>query len=396
MFSSPRHRALDDGDVREAGASDARSAIQAISGRRIAQMIETDGPGGAERMVAQLARGLVSVGCPSVVVVPAEGEGWIADQLAGSNVAIERVHLEGRTSVRCLGELAAVFRRHQIDLVHSHEFTMGVFGTWAARRAGLPHVITMHGGRYHASRGYRRLAMRTAVRFSGGVVAVSSEVGNVLSRDLRLPPGAVRVIPNGVLPAPRGQASVRQELGLVPTDRLVLSVGNLYEVKGHRYLLDALAEVAGAHPAVHVAIAGRGGEEPALRARAAALGIAHRVHLLGFRSDIGGLLAAANAFVLPSLSEGLPLALLEAMFSGLPIVATDVGEVRAVLEPDAGIVVPPADAAALAAAIARIMRDPDEAARLGKNAERRAAADFHFDRTLERYAALYAERLAAR
>ncbi len=372
------------------------AAIQAIAGRRVAQLIETSGPGGAEQMVAQLARALTSAGCPSIVVLPAVGESWLAEQLAGSGVPVERVHLEGRTSVRCLRELGAVFRKHRVDLVHSHEFTMGVYGTWAARRAWLPHVITMHGGRYHSSRWYRRLAMRAAVRASGGVVAVSSDVGRVLRRDLRLSASAVRVIPNGVVPASRAAGSVRQDLGLTPDDRLILSVGNLYPVKGHQYLLDAIAIVARAHPTVHVAIAGRGGEEPALRARAAALGIAHHVHLLGFRSDIGGLLAAADTFVLPSLSEGLPLALLEAMFAGLPIVATDVGAVRAVLEPDAGVVVPPADAASLAAAITRLLNNPRDAARLGANAGRRAAADFHFDRTLERYAALYAERLAER
>jgi glycosyltransferase involved in cell wall biosynthesis len=371
--------------------------LDRIHGRRIALLIESDGPGGAERMVAQLAAGLAAAGCPSVVVVPAAGEGWLATQLPESGVPVEHVRMDGPGSARCLPELAAVFRRHRIDLVHSHEFTMAVLGAWAARRAGLPHVITMHGGRYYAGRIHRRVAMWAAVRSSGDIVGVSDDVARALRRDLHLAAPAVRVVPNGVLPALRDPAapSLRSELGLAADARLLLALGNLYPVKGHRYLVDALA-LAAAHPDVHLILAGRGGEEADLRARAAELGIEHRVHLLGFRSDVGALIAAADVFVMPSLSEGLPLALLEAMFGERPIVATSVGEMPALLEPDAGIIVPPADAAALAGAITRLLDDRPAAARMAANARRRAVADFHFDRMLERYAGLYAQRLAGR
>ena len=369
--------------------------LEAIRGCRVALLIESDGPGGAERMVAQLATGLTRAGCPSVVVVPARGEGWLAAELHGSGVAIETVRLDGRTAATCIPELASVFRRHRIDLVHSHEFTMAVFGALAARRAGLPHVITMHGGRYYASRAYRRIAMRMAIRWSRGVVAVSESAGRALRQDLRLREQDVHVIPNGVMPAllDPGAPPFRTELGLGPDDHLLLALGNLYAVKGHRYLVEAVALAAGSHPRLHLAIAGRGAEEPELRALAARLGVENRVHLLGFRSDIGRLIAAADVFVMPSLSEGLPLALLEAMFGGRPTIATSVGEMPAVLGPDAGVIVPPADAAALAAAIERLLDDHETAARLGANARKRAEADFHFDRMLERYAAIYAQRL---
>jgi glycosyltransferase involved in cell wall biosynthesis len=378
-------------------ASDVRPerALDLIRGRRVALLIESDGPGGAERMVAQLASGLAKAGCPSVVVVPARGEGWLAKELVGSDVVVETVRLDGRTAATCIPELASVFRRHRIELVHSHEFGMAVFGAWAARRAGLPHVITMHGGRYYASRAYRRIAMRMAIRWSRGVVAVSESAGRALRQDMGLREHVVRVIPNGVVPATvdHDAPPLRAELGLGPDDRLLLALGNLYAVKGHRYLIDAVALAAASHPDLHVAIAGRGGEEPELRAQAARLGVQDRVHLLGFRSDIGRLIAAADVFVMPSLSEGLPLALLEAMFFGRPIIATGVGEMPAVLEPDAGVIVPPADAEALAGAIQRLLDDRESAARLGANARTRAEAEFHFDRMLERYAAIYAQRL---
>src|SRR5205807_4507369 len=110
------------------------------------------------------------------------------------------------------------------------------------------------------------------------------------------------------------------------------------------------------HPDVHLAIAGRGDLADALSARARELGVAGRLHLLGLRSDVADVLAAADLFVLPSLSEGLPLALLEAMFAGLPIVASRVGEIpTALVDGECGVLVPPGDPAALAAAQARLL-----------------------------------------
>jgi glycosyltransferase involved in cell wall biosynthesis len=178
----------------------------------------------------------------------------------------------------------------------------------------------------------------------------------------------------------------------VPTDRLLLAVGNLYAVKGHSHLIDALALLADGHANVHLAIAGRGNLADSLQVRARELGLADRVHLLGLRSDIASLLAAADLFVLPSLAEGLPLALLEAMFAGRPIVASDVGEVRIVLNGgEAGLLVQPGNAAELARALNHLLTDPNEGARLGQRAALRAASEYAASRMVEQYAHLYFE-----
>jgi glycosyltransferase involved in cell wall biosynthesis len=152
-----------------------------------------------------------------------------------------------------------------------------------------------------------------------------------LRRDLWLRASRVSTIPNGVRYVAATHSTLRHELNLAPEDRLVVAVGNLYPVKGHRFAVEALALLRERHPRLHLAIAGRGDLAEALRQQAEERGVAARLHLLGLRADISNVLAGADAFVLPSLSEGLPLALLEAMFSGCPIVASDVGEVRAVL-----------------------------------------------------------------
>jgi glycosyltransferase involved in cell wall biosynthesis len=144
------------------------------------------------------------------------------------------------------------------------------------------------------------------------------------------------------------------------------------------------------HPSVHLAICGRGSLEASLRARAREHGLEQRVHLLGLRGDVAAVLAAADVFVLPSLSEGLPLALLEAMFAGCPIVATDVGQVRAALAGGtAGLLVEPGDSAALAAAVDRMLSNGEEARRFGSMASAHAAAQYDLSRMAQRYAALY-------
>jgi L-malate glycosyltransferase len=373
--------------------TDKGTALARIRGRRIAHLIESDGPGGAERMVATLADAFQGAGCPSLVVLPARGEGWLAGQLEGTGVTIDHLALHGPISPGPAFALARLLRRHRVDVVHSHEFTMAVYGSAASRLAGLPHFITMHGGRYYASAWHRKLAMQFAVRVSAGLVGVSESVATQLRRDLGLRDGHVCVIPNGVRRSAPAAGTLREELGLRRTDRLIVAVGNLYPVKGHDVLLSALAELGANVPDVHLAIAGRGDLHDDLVTQARSLGIAARLHLLGYRADVTNVLASADVFALPSRSEGLPLAVLEAMFAGLPIVATDVGDVATVLGAGSGLVVPPNDSARLAGALRVLLSDHSVAERLGEAARRRAEEEFDLQRTTERYASLYAPRL---
>jgi glycosyltransferase involved in cell wall biosynthesis len=365
--------------------------LEPIRGAKIAHLIETDGPGGAERVLAQLAGDLASEGCPGVAFLPRQGEGWLGRELEAAGVVVDHFHLERPLSPACARDLAAAFRRHNVSLAHSHEFTMAVYGACAAWFAGIPHVVTMHGSRYYAERWRRRLALRVSLDISGGVVAVSRPLAEHLSRDLHFRRGRVTVIPNGVRPRPHQRSTLREELGLRSQAPLLLSVGNLYKVKGHRFLIEALATLRHELPDVHVAIAGRGVEEGGLRELAISRGVGERVHLLGLRGDVPNLLAAADIFVMPSLSEGLPLALLEAMFAALPVVASDVGEIATVLdEGSAGVLVRPGDSEALAGALRTLLRDRVGARKLGERAARRAASEYDLRSTVARYAGVYA------
>lgn len=358
-----------------------------LDGVRIAHLIETAGPGGAERMIAELAREQRLRGAIPTVFLPDGRETWLEAQLVGADVGVEHFHLASPLSPQCVRTLAAGFAQRGITIAHSHDFTMAVNGACAARAVGIPHIITMHGGRYYAERFRRRLALRLAALSSQAVVAVSDALAIHLCHDLRLARTRVVTIPNGVRRHPATLSPLHAELGLGAEVKILLAVGNLYPVKGHRVLLDALPTLP-TH--VHVAIAGRGGEEASLRARAKELGVASRLHLLGLRDDIPGLLLAADVFVQPSLDEGLPLAVLEAMFAGCPIVATDVGDVgRAVGGDDAAILVPPGDSQALGTAIGQLIAEPTRAQALGLRARVLADEGYSLATMVDRYSALY-------
>lgn len=357
----------------------------------VAHLIETDGPGGAERVVVYLVSQLAARGIQNVVLVPADGEGWLGAQLPRDRVDLVPVPLRGVSLFTSFRAVRGALRARRPTLAHSHEFTMGVLGGVASWSLRVPHVLTMHGGRYYATRTDRRLALSWSARRSAAVVAVSRTVAAQLTDDLRPRPRRIEVIPNGIPPVAADPATLREELGLPPDARLIVTVGNLYAVKGHADLLRALARLSHALPwPVHLAIAGRGPEEDGLRQLATSLGLGARVHLLGLRADVPGILRTADVFALPSHSEALPLALLEAMRTGLPIVATAVGDVpHALAQGNAGVLVAPRDIPALTDALRRLLTEPAVARSLADQAQSVAADTYDIARMVDRYLSLY-------
>jgi glycosyltransferase involved in cell wall biosynthesis len=225
---------------------------------------------------------------------------------------------------------------------------------------------------------------------SDALVGVSASVVADLEQTLELPRAFVTLVHNGVRFAPGRRERVRDELGVRPHEQLVVAIGSLYPVKGHVVLLRALASLDSAATTWRLAIAGRGSEEEALRTFASEQGVADRVHLLGYRSDVSDILAAADIYAMPSLSEGLPLSLLEAMFAGKAIAASDVGGIpEAITSGREGVLVPSGDAAALALALRTLLESPAQRARLGATARVRATTAFDLERMTDAYERLY-------
>jgi glycosyltransferase involved in cell wall biosynthesis len=368
---------------------------------RVAMMLEVDTPGGAENVVFDLAVALRERGHAVHPVGPEHGDGWLGEKLRASGFETHTFHLDKMLDWRCLRDLTQLFRRLDVDVVHGHEFDGAVYGAAAARLAGRAHVTTLHGNQTMTAAWRRRVALRWSFRRSQGVVAVSNDTKHQLERDLELRPDAIQVIRNGV-PLRSGHADeVRRELGVRPGEVVILSVGNLVARKGHIFLLRALQllEEQGLSVAWRLAIAGGWGGEarPGLESFAAEHGMADRVHILTYRNDVPDLLAAADVFVMPSLWEGLPLAVLEAMQVGLPILASEISGIpEAIVTEEQGLLVAPGEVSALAEGLGRLLRDPGLRERLGRAARDRAMREFSIDAMTEAYEALYRSALTER
>jgi glycosyltransferase involved in cell wall biosynthesis len=361
-------------------------------GLTIALSNETDGPGGAEVLLVQLAEELIARGHEVVPVLPVEKHGWLHGHFREKGVEPETVRLLGNSVQGSVAELADVFHRRGVDVVHSHEFSMSVFGAAAAGELRLPHVVTMHGNQWMTSAARRRFLLRWAFRHSRAVAAVSEDTRSHLLEALGVPPSAIVTVPNGIPERPGNPVGPRAEFGLAPNDLLLLAVGGLHPRKGHGVLIRSLARLRDSGLAVpwKLVIAGRGPEHENLVELAGQTGLSGQVILAGQREDIPDLQAAADIFVMPSLWEGLPLAILEAMFASNPVVASRTSGIpEAINDGEEGILAAPGDEMELADALGRLMTDAGLRARLGQSARRRALRDFTVARMAADYEALY-------
>jgi glycosyltransferase involved in cell wall biosynthesis len=363
--------------------------------RTIALPLESDGPGGAETMLLQFAEELRRRGHRVVPVNPASGCGWLRAQFLERGFDPAQFFLHRAIDPGTVSGLVTLFRERKVDIVHSHEFTMAVYGAVAARWLGLPHVITMHGSQTMLKATRRRVALKGAFALSRRVVACSGATQEHLTRELRLAPDRILTIPNGIAFRAGDRLKVRRELGIPDDGLLVVAVGSLVERKGHMVLLRALARLDrdGLPPTWRVAIAGRGELEDALKGFIAEAGLTGRAHVLGHRDDIPDILAAADIFTMPSLWEGLPVAMLEAMFAGKPVIASACSGIPEAITSGAhGLLAPPGDEAALAEALRTLLTRPDERARLGTAGRSRAAERYSVAGMVDAYERTYGIR----
>lgn len=352
-------------------------------------------------MVFRLSDELRHRGHTIVPVGPEHGVGWLGDLFRRGGFTPEVFRIQRPIDPSCVRGLVQLFREHRIDVVHSHEFTMAVYGTAATRLLGLPHVITMHGGLTVCKALRRRIALRWAMRTSEHTVMVSRATQQQFAGDLGVDPTLFTVVPNGV-PIQKGDASrVRAEFGIDEQDCVILAVGVLERHKGHIILLEALARLNSdglAAPWKLIIAGGAGGSEHESMLRyISAEGLEDRVHIAFSRNDVVDLLALADVFVMPSLWEGLPMAVLEAMVAGKAIVASSIAGIpEAVADGREGLLVPPGEVAPLADALGSLLIDPARRATLGAGAAARAYKDFTVGAMAAQYERLYATAYGSR
>lgn len=270
--------------------------------------------------------------------------------------------------------LVRFLRQEKFDVIQSNLTYANILAAAAGRLTSTPVVGTLHNVKieakhYHPLREglLETLALRYGAR---AVIAVGQQVAEAYRA--RLGRQKLVVIPNAVAPIPplpvAERLALRHSLTGSTTRPLLLAVGRLSEQKGFADLLEAFAVVKAQHPEAFLAIAGAGELQGELNARLEGLGLAGHARLLGGRGDVPQLLRASDLFVSSSLWEGLPVAVLEAMAAGLPIVATQVGEVPLTVVAGTGLLVPPAQPQQLAAALQTLLADPAQCEAMGRAA----------------------------
>jgi len=361
----------------------------------VAQFVENLDIGGLESMVLALSKRLHAGRWRSVIFCLGEG-GALVERAAGCGIDVTVFRKKEGLDAALPLRLSNALRREKVDVLQCHNYGPLVYGSVAARTAGIKGIVyTVHGRKTSREKKQNWLFRLGRIRH---VVAVSENVRRLVLQAGGVPAQRVTTIPNGIdieaYDRVIDRKAKRTEIGVNDSARLLGIVARLSPEKDHETLFEAFSRLRGEFDDVHLVVVGGGKLLEELERSARRLAIESRVHFLGSRSDVAELLGVFDCFVLSSRSEGLSLTLLEAMAAGLPVVATDVGgNGEVVRHGETGLLVPAADPGRMADALRRIFADEAEARRMGERGLARVREHFSLDKMVAGYERIYDEIL---
>jgi glycosyltransferase involved in cell wall biosynthesis len=341
---------------------------------RVLWLIKGLGLGGAERLLERAIPYLDRHQFDYHVAYLLPWKGALVPAFREAKIPVHCLDSRRALDLGVLGRLASVLKEWRIDLVHAHLPLPGVLARLAKQRRAVSRVVyTEHSlpSRHHV---LTRALNLITYPLNDAVIAVSEAVAGQVRQRLRNGRPQLVTIPNAIDPemfevSPPRREAVCREFGLPADAHLIVHVGNLRPVKGHRYLLAAARIVVEAEPRARFLLVGVGPLDASLREQARRLDLDGRVVFTGFRADAPALIGASDLFVLASLHEGIPVTLLEAMAAGRPAVLTRVGGIpEVVVEGKTAVLVEPQDERSLASAILALLRDPVRRGRMGEAA----------------------------
>jgi glycosyltransferase involved in cell wall biosynthesis len=370
---------------------------------------------GAQEVVRTLVEYLSGDSCTPFVCTLRDGPlrqdieelGVVVDVLGARRYPVAALPWFLADMIRIRRQLAGRIRKYNVDIIQTHLLGILDFLTLTLRLGtGLRAVLwTMHNIDFlpkqkqqdwilRFKRFVHRLLYRLAASQISAFIAVSDEVGKSVIHELGPIQDKVVVISNGVdvkrYERPGDKTELCRQLGHSNDSYLAGVVGRLTAQKGHRYLIDAASVVIGRYPNAHFLLVGEGELQDDLQAQVRKLGLVNNVHFLGNRDDVPSLLASVDLFVLPSLWEGLAMALLEAMAVGKPVVATTVsGTSQAMISGQTGLLVPPGESQALAEAIIQLISDPTLAQAMGQAAKHHVTLNYSAQKQADEHLSLY-------
>lgn len=359
----------------------------------IAYIIDDLKVGGVERMLALTLRKLDRTKYnPRVYALFAGGP--IADEIQKLPIPVCVLELNKLNAVAVWWKLVKELLKNDVQIVHTFRLISDIAGTWAGRMADVPIIISSKASLPYYGRYVYRVMDRQVMRRVTRIISVSDNVRDHYLTELSIRPEKIRTIHYGIEADKFNReftpARQQEELGLAADDFIIGTVANLNWRKDLFTLLEAAKLVLAECPRAKFLLIGDGPQKAELQTRARQLGIADRVMFLGSRHDVPELLALCRLFVLSSVTEGLAVAVLEAMAMGKPVVATKVGGIpEVVLDGETGILVPPKSPDQMAQAIKRLISHEKLAVQFGAAGQRRMEQYFSADRMVQGLERLY-------
>jgi glycosyltransferase involved in cell wall biosynthesis len=370
-----------------------------VQSRKLRVMTLTDRPfevGGAEALARTIATRLDPARFDRVLCATRHDplNLRVDPMVAAAGVRVLSLERGSRAAIAAWWPLISFLRDHRVDVLHTHKFGSNLWGTLIGRLAGVPVIIAHEHTWSFEGQSLRCLLDRSVIaRAADVVLAVSREDRRKMVEVEHIDPSRIRFIPNGIDPkSPHRGVDVRAQLGIASTAPVIGCVGNLRPQKALHYLIECATTLVREFPDVRVLIVGGGSDEARIRSLVRERDLSDTVLLLGDRSDVPDILAALDVAVSTSDWEGSPLAMMEYMAAGKPIVATRVGGVPDLVTHGAnGLLVEPGDVDGLAGAIVGLLRDPKRRAVMGASGRRRQRLEFDIDLMLRRLELLYEE-----
>jgi len=365
----------------------------------ICQLLHSLTVGGAEVLAFRIARELSDR--YRFVFACLDDLGPLGEQLRREGFTVEVLDRQPGVNLGCMRRMMRFWRREGVALVHAHQYTPFFYAAAARGLRRWPPVLFTEHGRWFPDypRRKRILFNRLMLGRPDRVVAVGNSVREALIRNEGIAARRIEVIYNGVDGAafngqPIDRDAVRREIGVAADDFVVIQVARLDQLKDHLTAIRTIQRASRQVPNVRLALVGEGPELELIRDEIRVRGVDDHVRLLGLRHDIARLLRAADLFLLTSISEGIPVTIIEAMASGLPVVSTAVGGVPEVVVPEeTGLLAPAGDDAALAEAVVRLTGDLDLCRAMGERGRVRAKDVFSQQGMQAAYQAMYEEML---
>ena len=352
--------------------------------------------GGAEIKLLELVKELKQhYGDQFYIVVCSVGQGGpLEKQFKDLKVKTFVYAKKNKFDISLIWKVYQLLKNERIDIVQTTLYYADIIGSYAAKLAGIRHIISWDAMTQPYHYVFKNLlAYRLASKWYSTSVAVSNAIQKKIIKERHVHPDKTMTIHYGVdlqsFQVLNGY-TYRKKLGLNKGDFVIGTVARLIEQKGHIYLIKAAREVAKEISNVHFLFVGDGPLRKILEKQVVQLGLESVITFLSFRSDVIKLMGTFDVFVLPSLFEGLPNVVLEAMACGKPVIATRVsGTPEAVIHGKTGLLVPPMDASALASAICELYQYPEQMRNMGKMGRRRVENVFNLENQVKDFVNLY-------